>query len=968
MIFENKGKLDMIKSFTLLSFAGVVMLIGSGCQAFAGNGSWQPGQEVRIDDGWRFQKGEVPNGQQPYYDDSSWAVVDLPHDWSLDDLPPREVDSRTTISVTDGVWRFTKGDDMAWKAVSFDDSGWEKVELPNNWEEHSDYRDDQVYGWYRRTIPARDPIRSETVLLEVGVIDDVDETFVNGKKVGQTGSFPPDFVSKNNVKRIYEIPVSLLKNDGTDVIAIRVYDDRGRGGLYNKVFPNVVSGPFDSEAVNGRFSGFTVGGIGWYRKHFNVPESWEGKRVVVRFGGVYMNADFWINGVHLGNHPYGYTSFHYDLTRYLKTGEENILAVEVKNLGENTRWYSGSGIYRHVDLLVTEPVHIGHWGVYVTTQEVSVETAEVQIETRIVKPDDAAAPLTLETRIVDPRDRPAGKIVSEADELKGDRFIQTLHLRHPRLWSPDRPHLYKAVSELKYGDVVLDEKTTTFGIRSIEFSAQSGFILNGKPMLLRGGCMHHDNGPLGAAAFDEAEERRVQLMKDSGFNAIRTAHNPPSVAFLDACDRLGMLVIDEAFDVWNRSKKKDDYSNYFKDWWKRDLESMIYRDRNHPSIIMWSTGNEIPERQTPLGFETSEMLADYVRKLDPTRPVTSGVNGVNPKKDPFMEPLDVVGYNYALKWNEGHKYKVNCYVGDHERKPERVIYGSESFALKAFDYWKAAEDYSWVIGDFVWTGYDYLGEAGIGWWGFSGNYLWTLAYCGDINICGWKRPQSYYRDAFWGEEPMVSVFVTSPEPTFAARHGWDWTWHDVWPCWNWPGQAGKDMNVEVYSNCEEVTLTLNGRELGTRKDLSKSNFMSRFRVPYEPGTLKAVGYNDGEKAAEWELVTAGKPAKIRLLPEERVILADNQGLCYVTVEITDDEGNLVANADNLVEFEIEGPARLAAVCNSKPNSLESFRQPRRHAFMGRCQVILRSTHTPGKITLKATTEGLEPAQVNIQAR
>jgi beta-galactosidase len=688
-------------------------------------------------------------------------------------------------------------------------------------------------------------------------------------------------------------------------------------------------GPFHPEAVGGRSTGYTVGGVGWYRKRFVIPSDQQGKRVRVQFDGVYMNADVWLNGEHLGDHPYGYTSFWFDLTQHVNFGEENVLAVRVRNIGRNTRWYSGSGIYRHVWLTVTDPVHVAQWGTYVTTPEVSAESATVWVRTKVWNATDEAEIVTLRTRIVDGEGGEVARDESQAEVPDGGslEFDQTMSVSRPALWSPDSPTLYEAVSEIEVSGSVVDELATSFGIRSISFDPENGFLLNGEPTLLQGACMHHDNGPLGACAYDRAEERRVELMRKSGYNAVRTAHNPPSSAFLDACDRLGMLIIDEAFDQWRRQKNAEDYHLYFDEWWQRDIESMVLRDRNHPCVIMWSIGNEIPEQHSSEGAETGEMLADYVRQLDPTRPVTAGVNGPNEEADALFAKLDVCGYNYG----------VDRYALDHGRMPDRVIFASEAFPLHAFDYWMAVLDHPHVIGDCVWTGYDYLGEATIGWQGWEGKqpdvYPWTAAYCGDIDICGFKLPASYYRDVLWGSGARVSAFVHSPEPTFGTEMKSPWGWHDVHASWNWPG-------------CDGAT----------------------WEVPYEPGTLKAVGYEDGKEVAEWELRTAGEPARVRLTPDRDVIKADGQDLCYLVVELLDADGVRHPRAESLVSIRVEGEGQLAAVGNGNPMSTESFQQLQRKAYEGRCLVIVKSTAQAGMIRVTAEADGLKPAQVAIETQ
>lgn len=501
--------------------------------------------------------------------------------------------------------------------------------------------------------------------------------------------------------------------------------------------------PFDSTAIGQVSTGFTVGGSGWYRKNFSIPAAQKGKRVHIRFDGVYMNAEFWLNGESLGTHPYGYTSFWFDITNKVKFGKDNVVAVFVKNEGQNSRWYSGSGIYRHVWLNILEPVHIVPWGTYITTPNVNASAATVNIKTTVTNHSTQGATVELVTSILNAERREVSKMQSSQTLSAGSSvtFQQEAAISSPQLWSVDSPTLYTAVTEIYQNGKRGDKTETTFGVRSISFDAVNGFRLNGKSVKLKGGCVHHDNGPLGAKAYDRAEERRIEILKAAGFNAIRCSHNPPSQAFLDACDRLGMLVLDEAFDMWRIENNPHDYHLYFDEWWQRDIESMVMRDRNHPSIIMWSIGNEIREMETPKVIAVEKMLADHIRKIEPTRPVTAAVNNLSPKKDEFFSNLDVCGYNYAAG---GDHLQEHLYVQDHKRMPKRVMFGSESYALETFSSWMAVADNPFVIGDFVWTAFDYIGEASIGWRGYwqeSDFFPWNLAYCGDIDICGWRRPQ-----------------------------------------------------------------------------------------------------------------------------------------------------------------------------------------------------------------------------------
>jgi beta-galactosidase len=475
-----------------------------------------------------------------------------------------------------------------------------------------------------------------------------------------------------------------------------------------------VIGPFTTKSIGATATGYSVGGTAWYRKHFTLNNN-SNKNVQIYFDGVYMNSDVWINEHHLGNHPYGYTAFYYDITPYLKQSGENILAVRVRNEGKNSRWYSGSGIYRHVWLTVTNPVHIEQWGVFITTPKVSANAATINVVTNLTGFENLSGlnDLKLRTQILDAKN----KIVASTEtnvpisQLPNIPVSQSIGLTHPSLWSPESPYLYHVVSEIIQGGKPIDNVITAFGVRSIEISAEKGFLLNGHSIELRGGCVHHDNGPLGAATIDRAEERRIELLKQFGFNAVRTSHNPPSQQFLDACDRLGMIVIDEAFDQWERPKNPEDYHLYFDTCWKKDIDAMVLRDRNHPSVIFWSIGNEINERADSSGLIIAKKLIDRVRLSDTTRPITEAIchfwDHPGYRWDTTVAAfalLDVGGYNYL--WRQ--------YEQDHQKYPQRIMMGTESFPLEAFENWQQVEQHPYVIGDFVWTAMDYIGETGIG--------------------------------------------------------------------------------------------------------------------------------------------------------------------------------------------------------------------------------------------------------------
>src|ERR1017187_138369 len=731
--------------------------------------------------------------------------------------------------------------------------------------------------------------------------------------------------------------------------------------------------PFNKDAISQVGGGFTTGGIAWYRKHFIVNRKDTGRIIQVQFEGVYMNADVWINGEYLGNHPYGYTGFTYDISKKIKFGTDNVIAVEVKNEGQNSRWYSGSGIYRHVWLQTLSPIHVRQSGTYITTSEVSSSSAKINIRTQVINQMKDPEPVTVRTKILNDKGIEVADQSSTQEVSDGNfyEFKNTIILKDPQIWSIENPVQYSAVTEVYQKEKLADIKETIFGIRKISFNAVNGFQLNDKTIKLKGACFHNDNGPLGSKAYDRAEVRKVELLKASGFNAIRCSHNQPSPAFLNACDSLGMLVMDEAFDAWNIGKMPYDYHLYFKDWWKSDIAAMVMRDRNHPCIIMWSIGNEIPERDNPEGDSSAFMLARLVRSLDSMRPVPSAVNDVSERTDPFFEALEIAGYNYS-KYN---------YVVDHNRKPGRVMVGTESFPLEAFDYWMGVVDYPWVIGDFVWTGFDYIGEAGIGWRGYEQEknfYPWNLAYCGDIDICGWKRPQSYYRDVLW-KPNQLSIFVKPPQPSFPSnpkRESWSkWHWKDVVADWNWsattPSEKSHEnelMDGSVYSSCSQVELLINGKSLGKKETNRSDQFIATWQVPYQPGELKAIGYDEsGVKINSSELHAAGKPVKIKLVADRTTIDANNQDLSYITVELVDDHGYLNPKAENLLQFEITGPGTIAGVGNANPLCIESFQQPQRKAWRGRCLVIIKSGKTTGDIVLKVSSPGFPASVIHLNS-
>ncbi|MBN1372373.1 MAG: DUF4982 domain-containing protein [Anaerolineaceae bacterium] len=757
--------------------------------------------------------------------------------------------------------------------------------------------------------------------------------------------------------------------DSTDVWKAPAESDLREVELPHDWSPELPRSPGNPSRAAG---GFFANGTGWYLKTFDAPESWQGKQVFVEFEGVYMNAEVWLNEHLLYRHPYGYTTFQVDLTPRLNIGKPNTLKVRVDNSAQlNSRWYSGSGIYRPVWLMVAEPLHIDHWGVFVTTPSVSAASAGVRIQTALVNATDKAQDVTLRTYVYDPDGQVVATLEKHLTIEAGARAesAQNIHVPQPRLWSPETPALYKVESSLMDGNKVLDQAITPFGIRSLSFDAEQGLLLNGQPIKLKGGCVHHDNGVLGSVSFPRAEERKVEVLKASGFNAIRCAHNPPAPAMLDACDRLGMLVMDEAFDCWRIGKNAYDYHTVFEDWWQRDLDSMVLRDRNHPSIILWSIGNEVMERDGRSdGVGIARRLAERVRALDSSRPVTGAIcstwDGLRVwnDTDPVFAALDVGGYNY--QWQQ--------YEADHARHPQRMMIGTESFPKEAFENWQAVLDHSYVLGDFVWTSLDYLGESGIGRVRFDeeikdflGRYPWHQANCGDLDICGFKRPQSYYRDILWNPVAPQYIAVHPPMPEGKTPDVSAWGWPDVWPNWNHVGREGQIFKIDVYSSCDEVELLLNDQSMG-RKPASKANkYLVSFEVNYEPGELKAVGYIQGAQTQEATLSTTGPATSLRLTPDRDALRAEPGDLSYVTVEIIDAAGRVLPNADRTLNFHLSGPGEIAAVGSPDPISAEDYRGNTRTTHRGRALVVVKTSGKPGTLRLKAEGEGLPKAEVEI---
>lgn len=720
--------------------------------------------------------------------------------------------------------------------------------------------------------------------------------------------------------------------------------------------------------------GYFPAGIGWYRKSFNAPASWQSKKVSIYFEGVYMNSEVFINGKSLGIHPYGFTSFSYDLTPFLLNGKNNVLAVRVDNSQQiNCRWYSGSGIYRHVWMQVTDPVHIAQWGVDITTPKISEAKATVLVKTLIKNETSADQKLVLTTALRSPNQKAVGSGTSTLIiQPNSEQWIsQSIQVNRPALWSPESPALYRAISTVSVAGKTLDKSIQSFGIRSIAYSAEKGFLLNGKSIKLNGGCVHHDHGCLGAASFDRAEERKVELLKAAGFNTVRTSHNPPAEAFLRACDRLGLLVIDEAFDGWRTEKNKNDYARFFDTWAKRDIQSMVARDRNHPSIVMWSIGNEIIERTKPEAVQTAKSLSGYVKELDKTRPVTSAMTTWNEGWavfDSLMAAHDICGYNYQL--HEAPK--------DHERAPNRVIVQTESYPREPFKNWRAVQTQAYVIGDIVWTAQDYLGESGIGRWYYPGEpkgehwerdfFPWHGAYCGDIDLTGWRKPISHYRNLLWNKTERLYLAVKEPNPDKDSIHETMWSVWPTWESWTWPGSEGKPLEVEVYSNYPTIKLYLNNQLMAEKATNLATEFKATIPVNYQAGELKVVGIDKDGKTETRLLQTAKTTAQIKLTADRKVLQANGQDLSYVTVELTDAAGCLNPNAENTLHFQVEGAGSIIGVDNALLTDTALYQSNARKAWKGRAMIVIRSSHKAGIVRLKVSADGFAGSQLIIAAK
>jgi len=760
--------------------------------------------------------------------------------------------------------------------------------------------------------------------------------------------------------------------------------------------------------ARGRAAYYPAGAFS-YVKTFDVPAAWAGRVVRLEVQGAFRHAMVFLNDEFAGNRADGFARFFVELTPFLRFGETNTLRFEVRS-GQDSRWYAGAGLHRPVLLHIDEPTHIEPDGVRITTVRLEDDQAVLEVATSIVNRGLTTSSLTLTTELTDASGTLAEEDTTPVTVAPGRTALirQRLYVQDPALWSVDSPSLYSARSTLAVGDTTVGGAVdTVHGIRTVTVDPRKGLLINGERVLLRGACIHSDNGPLGAASIARAEERRIQLLKDAGFNAIRAAHNPASPAMLDACDRLGMLVMDEAFDMWGRGKTSHDYALDFAQWWAADLASMVAKDVNHPSVIMYSIGNEIVEVGTPHGAVQARDLAERVRSLDPTRPVTNGVNATLAVLDGLDEILasdqglnelmgeagadmmSLIGSSDAVTTRTaessaavdvlGLNYAQGRYVSDATLFPHRVIVGSETFPTQIGDLWPLVEANPNVIGDFTWTGWDYLGEVGIGATSYAEDpeangalereFPYLTAWCGDLDLTGWRRPASYYREIVFGLRSEPAIAVVRPE-----HHGRTvtmqspWAWSDSVDSWTWPGFEGRPVTVEVAADADEVALLLDGAEVARGPVGEVRPKLASFETVYRPGRLEAVAYRSGAEVGRTALVSATGPTRLVATADRAVLRADDTDLAYIAVELRDEAGVLVTGADREVSVVVEGAGTLAGYGTGAPKTTERFDATVRTTFDGRALAIVRPTGDGigGAITVTVGSPGLADVVLELE--
>ena len=773
----------------------------------------------------------------------------------------------------------------------------------------------------------------------------------------------------------------------------------------------MIEKPANPDSLNGGNTGFRDGEVYTYVKMLHAPEEYREKTVMLKFEGVYMNAFVYVNGQLAAKSPFGYTTFYAPLNDFLKIGEENEIRVQVRaGAMTNSRWYSGAGIYRDVYLLESRLTHIVPEGVQIKTENADENYATLKTSVELENKTAVPQNLVVETVIRDSEGKETGKEVTHATLFGSEKRTvkQRILVENPSLWSAESPSLYTYETKV-YEDTaekkMLDEAKDTFGIRTLSVDAKRGLRVNGKTVNLRGGCVHHDSGLLGTATYEDAQYRQILKMKEAGFNAIRMSHHPMAPAMLRACDEIGMYVMDETFDMWNRLKSNYDYGLYFQEWWEKDVTAMVRKDYNHPAVILYSVGNEIPEIGTDKGAQTCQQLSDKIHELDDTRFTLASINGVFAAGDQvdqivadvvadlsaegkidgnvndFMTlmdgHLDEIVVHHAISERlekacagvdiAGYNYMTARYEGDGENYPNRVIVGSETYPPEIARNWDLVEKLPHVIGDFTWTGWDYIGEAGVGipaykWGegGFGAGFPAQLAYPGDFDITGFRRPASYYREAVFGLSMTPYIAVQNPTHYGEYLIKTPWVISDSTASWNWEGMEGKPAIVEVYAQGDEVELLLNGVSLGKKAAGKEAGFRTLFEITYEPGTLTAVSYEKGQEIGRNELKTAGADRTLVVESEEYAGLkGSDQELIYVQVEMRDQNGVLAADDNQKITLAVEGEAEVLGFGSGNPKPNYNFNEGVTGLFGGRAQIILKKPAEAVTLTVKAEdgTEG-----------
>ncbi|MDQ3813726.1 MAG: DUF4982 domain-containing protein [Armatimonadota bacterium] len=940
--------------------------------------SHTPRQRVSFNHDWRFQKGDFTDGNP--------------------------LGAGYTIEK----WRWKSGKDMSALTEDTSGPGWKDATAT-----------DDVFGqrsgfaWFRTTLAPRAVAAKTPLVLSFSGVDDNATVYLNGQKL----------FSHQGWDQPFEVPIAEVWKAGQpNELAVLVENTAGPGGIgvvglqigaptaasvaradfndkewrqLNLPHDWGIEGPFQQD-LPGETGKLPWSGVAWYRKRFTVPAGDQGRRFVLEIDGAMSYSTVWLNGQAVGGWPYGYNSYQVDLTPFIKLGAENVLAIRLDNPPESSRWYPGGGIYRNVWLLKTGPLHVAPWGTYVTTS-VQQDAATVNVATTLQNESAQVETVRLVSTLLDADGKPVATNETRVVLPPGQQQVSNAQLmvKSPRLWSLPDPHRYTLVSQIMQSSKVLDRYTTPFGIRTIRWDANQGFLLNGSRVRLNGVCLHHDLGALGAALNVRALQRQLEIMQEMGANAIRTSHNPPAPELLDLCDRMGILVIDEFADTWKIAKKPNGYAKLFDTWAEKDLRAMLRRDRNHPCIIAWSTGNEVREQYG--GNDVSQFLTDIVHSEDPTRPVTTGNDQIPAGYNGFQKTLDIFGYNY----------KPFEYAKFHAANPDMPLFGSETastissrgeyffpvsdnqgegksdFQVSSYDLYapgwasppdrefKGQDENPFVAGEFVWTGFDYLGEPTP--YNSDSTVLTNFqtpeerakaekelkelgkirvpsrsSYFGIVDLAGFKKDRFYLYQARWRPDlPMAHIL----------------------PHWNWPERVGLVTPVHVYTSGDEAELFLNGKSLGRKK---KGLYQYRLRwndVVYEPGELRVVAYKNGQQWAEEAVKTTGPAAQVTLHSDRSVITADGQDLAFVTVSIADKDGLMVPRSKNHLRFEISGPGEIVATDNGDATDHTSFQAKERNAYNGLALVIVRSQRGhAGPIALTASSAGLRAGQIIIVSR